>query len=79
MRARESPVLNNLVRHSIMCQKNFTQLLQSRRYEGLVWFMQSMGFCSIYKLKTQNQYTRDFQMDLLMAAFSMVCSTLVAI
>ncbi|KAI1728803.1 hypothetical protein DdX_01006 [Ditylenchus destructor] len=67
-----------------MCQRNFTQLLQSRKYEGLVWFMQSLGFCSIYKLKTQQsaiggrqqpnvEYHRDFQMDLLRAAFSLVC------
>lgn len=59
-----------------MCQRNFTQLLQSRRYEALVWFMQAMGFCSIYKLKIQKSHqqheNRIFQINLLMAAFSLV-------
>lgn len=60
-----------------MCQRNFTSLLKSRRYEGLVWFMQSMGFCSISKLKIQKQsntieYKKDFQINLLRAAFFLV-------
>ncbi|CAD5206727.1 unnamed protein product [Bursaphelenchus okinawaensis] len=76
MRGRESPLLNNLVRHPILCRRNVSTTIQSKRYEGLIWFMQALGFCDVnrYILNNQNiEFKRDFQLDLLRAAFALVC------
>uniref|UniRef100_A0A914H4S2 Uncharacterized protein n=1 Tax=Globodera rostochiensis TaxID=31243 RepID=A0A914H4S2_GLORO len=54
MRGRDSPMLNSM----------------SKRYEGLVWLMQSMNFCKMQKVVA---YHRDFQLDFLRAAYSMIC------
>uniref|UniRef100_A0A183C9Q9 G_PROTEIN_RECEP_F1_2 domain-containing protein n=1 Tax=Globodera pallida TaxID=36090 RepID=A0A183C9Q9_GLOPA len=59
-----------MVRHNIMCNNNFSHMLQSKRYEGLVWLMQSMNFCKMQKVVA---YHRDFQLDFLRAAYSMIC------
>jgi hypothetical protein len=49
---------------------------------GLVWFMQAIGFCGMQQLRTQQkdghilvEYTLDFKMNLLRAAFSLVSSS----
>ncbi|CAD5209790.1 unnamed protein product [Bursaphelenchus xylophilus] len=76
MRGRESPLLNNLIRHPILCNRKHDAAMQSRRYEGLIWFMRSLGFCDInrYTQSHQNiEFKRDFQLDLLRAAFAVVC------
>ncbi|KAL3107815.1 hypothetical protein niasHT_017047 [Heterodera trifolii] len=70
MSGRESPMLNSMVRHHIMCNSNFSRMLQSKRYEGLVWLMQSMDFCKMRKVVA---YHRDFQLDFLRTAYSMIC------
>ncbi|KAI6182823.1 G-PROTEIN-RECEP-F1-2 domain-containing protein [Aphelenchoides bicaudatus] len=80
MRGRESPLINNLVRHHILCLKRSESQLQTRRYDGLIWLMQALGFCEIkrYSIDYARQgvgieFSRDFQVELLRAAFALVC------
>jgi hypothetical protein len=66
--------MNNLIRHSIMCNPKFKTVLKLRQYEGLVWLMQSMAFCGILEStkKHSPEFHREFQLDMLKAAFSIV-------
>nr|CAD2182218.1 unnamed protein product [Meloidogyne enterolobii] len=80
MREGENPLVNNLIRHYIMCNPKYKIVLKTKKYEGLVWLMQSLAFCSILESTQKKlpyggrspEFHRDFQMNLLKAAFALV-------
>ncbi|KAE9555717.1 hypothetical protein FO519_001069 [Halicephalobus sp. NKZ332] len=70
-----APIIN-VVKHKILCNKNFREVLIDRRYEGIIWFMRSLDFCDINKIILKNpnlQYHWEFQVDMLRAGFALVC------
>ncbi|KAI6178641.1 G-PROTEIN-RECEP-F1-2 domain-containing protein [Aphelenchoides besseyi] len=78
MRGKQSPLLNNLVRHKTLCDKSWESKPLTQRYDGLIWFMTSLGFCDINRYTIDSakigiEYTRDFQIEFLQAAFALVC------
>ena len=64
-----------ILRHYILCRKNYTQHLSGRKYEGIIWFMRSLDFCDINRIVIASPYAyaRDFQVDMLRAGFALVC------
>uniref|UniRef100_A0A914Q8G5 G-protein coupled receptors family 1 profile domain-containing protein n=1 Tax=Panagrolaimus davidi TaxID=227884 RepID=A0A914Q8G5_9BILA len=70
-----APIMG-ILRHYILCRKNYTQYLTSgRKYEGIIWFMRSLDFCDINRffITSPLWYHRDFQVDMLRAGFALVC------
>nr|CAD2180073.1 unnamed protein product [Meloidogyne enterolobii] len=61
-------------------QPKYKIVLKTKKYEGLVWLMQSLAFCSILESTQKKlpyggrspEFHRDFQMNLLKAAFALV-------
>uniref|UniRef100_A0A7E4UYD4 G_PROTEIN_RECEP_F1_2 domain-containing protein n=1 Tax=Panagrellus redivivus TaxID=6233 RepID=A0A7E4UYD4_PANRE len=66
--------ITTLLRYKILCRKRYPQ--NSQKYVGLIWFMQSLDFCDVNRVIGNNpllHYTRDFQLEMLRAGFSLVC------
>jgi hypothetical protein len=63
-----------------MCNPKYKIVLKTKKYEGLVWLMQALAFCSILDSTQKRlpyggrspEFHRDFQMNLLKAAFALV-------
>ncbi|TKR93895.1 hypothetical protein L596_008267 [Steinernema carpocapsae] len=76
IRGRDPALLHNLLRHDILCWRE-PQNYMSRKYTGLIWLMKALGFCDINRVVNWRQrgveYHRNFQRDILRAAFALVC------
>uniref|UniRef100_A0A914RZH2 Uncharacterized protein n=1 Tax=Parascaris equorum TaxID=6256 RepID=A0A914RZH2_PAREQ len=76
MLRRGLPMMYSLFRHDALCWLEIQRYVPPR-YNPLVWFLQSLGYCDINRAinwrRRGVEYKRDFQLMMTRAAFALIC------